>query len=157
MNPLIKHLEMKKDLTRVEMPGTEVFYNWLLEKGKLLKERDKKLEKRILTFDLVSIEPRHCYDNCKFNFDIIKNQISEIEYYEGYYLIGDTPLRHGFLVKKNKIIDITARKFDIRSSDYFGIKIPEYMIYPLFLRDKKRSYTEPCLYKYWMKLKLKGE
>ena len=75
---------------------------------------------------------------------------SDLEYCQGFSLINNLPVRHSFnIVKENeedRVLDLTAIKFNISIKDYFGITIPKDLLRKF---DKEpEEFFGDCLAKY---------
>lgn len=116
---IIEHLE---SIQRLIGESQNKYYEFLLKRGKVFTERtDYKSEL------LPLIKQKQCFNN---SFLIAIR--GDIEYWEGYYLCGDfpIPLEHAFnkKIKSKNIIDTTAQKFEIPVKEWFGVKVPNWVL-----------------------------
>lgn len=98
-------------------PSQEAYYDFIIENGKLFTEREK-LETS------VKAEMKACYRN-----SALVHFTDKIDYYEGYCIsdIIPIPIEHAFNSRNDsdKVIDITAQKFNFSFVEYFGAKVPK--------------------------------
>lgn len=80
-----------------------------------------------------------------------------IEYYEGFYVCGDIPipLEHAFNIKGNtiEVSDFTAQKFGIPVVEWFGVKVPKWILIDWLNGDQ---YLTPLEYYYQTKILQNG-
>lgn len=112
------------------------YYEFLLREGKsfIIQEIIKpKFKPKI----------KQCYSN-----SLIGNLLHNLEYWEGYYLteIG-IPLEHGFNVRDEKVVDFTSQEFKIKTTEWFGIKIPDEVISE-YHQSEEKLYLTPLQF-YW--------
>jgi len=128
MNIIIDYLkELKKVCSNKEH---KQFYDWILTNGKLFTKTITPKEYRQ-------------YKLCYYNSQTLALD-GEGKYYEGW---GTTkavnfPIEHGFIVKRNKVLDTTWRDGEI----YFGIHIPIDYIRNHWIKNRM---AESLLYIYY--------
>lgn len=104
---------------RSSLSGSQsLFYDFMLDKGELFTTAET-LEKKV-RFEVIQ---RGCFRN-----SLLLSIELGLPYYEGYYIPDIIPIaiEHAFnKVSPNKIIDITAQKFNISVDEWYGVHVPE--------------------------------
>ena len=141
MSAIIEYLESTQRLGLTERQNA--WYKFLLEQGKVFKGR-KDFEREDLPF----IRQRQCFNN-----SFLTSTTFGYEYYEGYYLCEDIPipLEHAFNKKlTDKLVtDLTAQKFKIPVKEWFGVRVPSWVLYEWFNGDQ---HLTPLQYYFRFKL-----
>lgn len=122
------------------------YYQWILNNGKYFKgtARDKRKE-----HELIQKKYPHRQKNCYYNSQMLCLDYEDFEYYEGWYLPEKLiPMEHGFVIYKDRVIDLTANG-NGEVEEYFGVNIPI-----SFIRDwiLKTGMAETILSRYWSNL-----
>ena len=130
MSKIVEYLENVQRMGLSEKQ--EIWYHFLLAQGKVFKER-KDFDKKRLPF----VKQRQCFNN---SFLMATATDYEYEYFEGFYLCENIglPLEHAFNKKPNDevIIDLTAQKFKIPVEEWFGVKVPNWVLCDWFGGDQ---------------------
>jgi len=164
INSMMDYQESIMKMFNDESPASQ-YRRWFNEQGKLFTDVDVELSKS-LSHDLKS-EIKQCYTNCAKA--VLFDYRNQYDYYEGQVYWKGIPIDHAFLVKDNKVVDITfgidpkirikrAKKYgiDLKEKDhefgteYFGVKIPRAKL--LKLVSGKRTHL-PTSFLYWETLK----
>lgn len=120
MSKIVEYLE---NIQRLGLSDKQqIWYHFLLAQGKVFKVR-KDFEKEDLPF----IKQRQCFNN-----SFLTATAYEYEYFEGFYLCEniDLPIEHAFNKKPNDevIVDLTAQKYNIPVEEWFGVKVPNWVL-----------------------------
>lgn len=122
------------------------YYDFLLENGKTFEVRADHFG------GLEHVKEKQCFNNSFLT--AIRNGL---EYWEGFYICEDIPipLEHAFNKKgkSNFVIDTTAQKFEIPVEEWFGVKIPNWVLCEWFNGDQ---YLTPLQYYFRFKLEIKN-
>lgn len=144
MSAIIEYLESTQRLELTEKQNA--WYKFLLEQGKVFKVR-KDFEREDLPF----IRERQCFNN-----SFLTATTFGYDYYEGYYLCESIPipLEHAFNKKLTDklVIDLTAQKFDIPVKEWFGVKVPSWILCEWFNGDQ---HLTPLQYYFRFKIMVK--
>ena len=117
------------------------YYDFLIETGISFTERTD-----YFTGKNLKTRKNQCYNNS------IRALINcGLDYYEGFYWVDGLPLafEHGFnrFEENDFVIDVTAQKYHIPVQEWFGVKIPYYVINE-FLNSEYNGILTPLQY-YW--------
>jgi hypothetical protein len=128
--------------------GPQGLHGKILELGEKFTELDR-------TERPLYIKPRkkECYRN-----SIVMAISSGLDYYQGYCLTEGIPfpMEHAFNVENGKVVDITATKFKIKVTEWFGVKIPVEIINE-YLEKKPDAFIDGILSYYLLKLKYESK
>lgn len=146
MSIVIEHIET---IRKLGLTGKKMeYYNFLLENG-------KSFEFQVYENDVPPfIRRQQCFKN-SFLMAIVDDSI---EYYEGFYVCEDIPipLEHAFNIKGDavEVSDFTAQKFGILVVEWFGVKVPKWILEEWLNGDQ---YLTPLQYYYRTKILQNGK
>ncbi|MDR6548493.1 hypothetical protein J2810_004583 [Chryseobacterium rhizosphaerae] len=138
---IVESLDIYRKLNLTEKQ--QIFYDFMIENGETFTKRnDIDLGKKRNLSRM--IQQNECFKN-----SMLTSINTKFDYYEGYYMTENIPihLEHAFNKDsaRGEIYDITAQKFDIPVSEWFGVKVPR-EIFEIFLNSKYNGMMSPLQY-----------
>lgn len=119
--------EHLKDIARICSGKQKEYWQWVAKNGKAFTEEDRDMdgEEKIIADPTFHTKKQACYYNSQMlvvGYDCLAN----LKYFEGFFLGESIPLpfEHGFVVQEERVIDISARKWNIETTEWFGVHIP---------------------------------
>ena len=140
MSFILEHLEQTRRLGLSQKQ--EKYFDFLIENGVSFKNKIDFVH----TCEKIEIQVKECFRN-----SILSAFAYGFDYYEGYYLteVLPIPLEHGFnrAFNHDVVIDMTANKFNIPVVEWFGVKVPEWVL-DEFVESEFNGICSPLQYYY---------
>ena len=115
------------------------FYLYLMNNGTLFTERNK-------VANVLKAKQNQCYKN-----SLLTAISLGFDYYEGYYVFTNIgiPFEHDFNRHQNseQVIDVTAEEFGFEVEEWFGIKVPQNILFS-YANSEMNGVLTPLQYYY---------
>ena len=115
------------------------YFLWLINNGTLFTERNK-------VANVLKAEQNQCYKN-----SLLTAISLGFDYYEGYYVCTNIgfPFEHAFNRHKNneQVIDVTAEEFGFEVEEWFGVKVPQSILFS-YINSTMNGVLTPLQYYY---------